>query len=295
MSGTENGRRGWRPDLAMHELGRFLSVRRKRTAPEKVGLPSGRRRRTPGLRREEVAVLAGVSPTWYTRLEQGRTSAPSMDRLQRLAEVLQLSEDEWRYLYKLRRRNEYPEEEPPPPDVVERMARQVNQSVDPYPMLLTNEYQDLLGWNPAAVEWYSDFNLLPPARRNLLWWLLTAPEAREKIVDWAENAACVVARFRVETANWLGQPRLTELVTALREVSPLFRRLWDEHHVTTGSTRRYTARHPEYGIVEMQAVVLQEAHGSLNITYFLPVDESIPSARGWTSSAAPLVSSNGGR
>lgn len=293
MSGDERGVRCWQPDLSMYELGRFLSVRRKRTSPEKVGLPTGRRRRTPGLRREEVAVLAGVSPTWYTRLEQGRTSAPSLDRLQRLAEVLQLSEDEWRYLYKLRRRNECPEEEPPPPEVVERMARQVNQSVDPYPMLLTNEYQDLLGWNPAAVEWYSDFTRLPPARRNLLWWLLTAPEARQKIVNWAENAACVVARFRVETANWLGEPRLTELVTALREVSPFFRRLWDEHHVTTGSTRRYTARHPERGIVEMQAVVLQEAHGSLNITYFLPVDESAPTAdeRGWTTRAAGLVRS----
>lgn len=293
MSRDGSGRRLWRPDLYMHELGRFLSVRRQRTNPETVGLPAGRRRRTPGLRREEVAVLAGVSPTWYTRLEQGRTSAPSMDRLQRLAEVFRLSEDEWRYLYKLRRRNEYPEEEPPAPEVVERMARQVNQSVDPYPMLLTNEYQDLLGWNPAAVEWYGDFARLPRGRRNLLWWVLTAPEARERIVNWAENAACMVARFRVETANWLGEPRLTELVGALREASPIFRRLWDEHHVTTGSIRRYTARHPKRGIVEMQAVVLQEAHGSLSVTYFLPVDESASTAdeRRWTAATPRLVGS----
>lgn len=291
MRGEEDGRRYWRPDLYMHELGRFLSVRRQRTSPEVVGLPAGRRRRTPGLRREEVAVLAGVSPTWYTRLEQGRTSAPSMDRLHRLAEVFGLSEDEWRYLYKLRRQSEMPEEDPPPPQVVERMTRQVNQSVDPYPMVLTNEYQDLLGWNPAAVEWYTDFSRLPAGRRNLLWWVLTAPEARERIVNWTENAACMVARFRVESASWLGEPRLTELVGALYEVSPIFRRLWDEHHVTTGSTRRYTARHPERGIVEMQAVVLQEAHGSLNITYFLPVDESAPTAdeRGWTAPMPRLV------
>lgn len=293
MSGAEGARRFWRPDLYMHELGKFLSVRRQRTAPEVVGLPAGRRRRTPGLRREEVAVLAGVSPTWYTRLEQGRTSAPSMDRLHRLAEVFGLSEDEWRYLYKLRRQSEMPEEDPPPPQVVERMTCQVNQSVDPYPMVLTNEYQDLLGWNPAAEEWYTDFSRLPAGRRNLLWWVLTAPEARERIVNWAENAACMVARFRVESASWLGEPRLTELVGALYEVSPIFRRLWDEHHVTTGSTRRYTARHPERGVVEMQAVVLQEAHGSLNITYFLPADESAPTAheRGWTAPGGRLVGS----
>ncbi|MFG1952021.1 hypothetical protein [Micromonospora sp. NPDC048830] len=102
----------------------------------------------------------------------------------------------------------------------------------------------------------------------------------------------MVARFRVETANWLGEPRLTELVGVLREVSPLFRRLWDEHHVTTGSTRRYTARHPERGVVDMQAVVLQEAHGSLNITYFLPADESALAADedGWTAPARLVTS-----
>jgi transcriptional regulator with XRE-family HTH domain len=170
------------------ELAGFLRSRRARIDPEQVGFPVGARRRSQGLRREEVAVLAGVSPTWYTYLEQGRNINPSPEVLDSLAQVLLLTEDERRYVHLLALGH--------PPVVTAQPSGSSDLLADvvaaigdcPHPLYAENHRGDVIAWNQAAVHWYTDFAALPTGRCNMLWWLMTSPEARQRIPDWAEDA-----------------------------------------------------------------------------------------------------------
>jgi transcriptional regulator with XRE-family HTH domain len=230
------------------ELAEFLRSRRVRVRPSDVGLPTGPRRRTLGLRREEVAVLAGVSPTWYSYLEQGRDVTPSHEVLDNLAFVLRLTEDERQYLHMLVHRQLGGEAAVPAPDdgVLQRVMSVA--ATGPHPVYAANWLCDVLAWNDAAADWYVDFADLPPGRRNFLWWMLMEPAARERLVDWEEEARDLIGRFRAVSVWRGGHPRMRELVEDLTSNSAEFAKWWKLQDVRGQHVRPRVLAHPERGI-----------------------------------------------
>jgi transcriptional regulator with XRE-family HTH domain len=254
------------------DLAEFLRSRRERIMPAHVGLPAGRRRRTPGLRREEIAMLAGLSPTWYTYLEQGRDIRPSTEVLESLARVLRLTEDERRYLYLLAN-GQLPPVLPSEPDesaqaIVQQIVGLIGQ-ID-HPVYAGNSYSDVIAWNAAAAELYTDFGRLPVGRRNMLWWMLTAPEARQRILDWADDARDVIARFRIASAARPWDRRFQELITSLRGVSPEFRSWWSDHKVSDEHTRLRRLRLANGETRTVQLVVLRMTDSFNSIVLHIP-------------------------
>jgi transcriptional regulator with XRE-family HTH domain len=258
------------------ELAQFLRSRRERIMPEHVGLPAGPRRRTPGLRREEIAVLAGLSPTWYTYLEQGRDIRPSPEVLESLARVLHLDEDERRYLYLLANGQAPPVTPSEPDGSVPAMMRSITALVGMVdtPVYAADLYADVISQNAAAIEWYTDFGRLPAGRRNMLWWMLTAPEARQRIDSWAEEARDMVARFRNASAARPWDSRFSDLAAAMAAASPEFRAWWSDHDVRGEHVRLRRLRLPSGRTLTAQLVVLRMTDSFNRIVLHVPVGDT---------------------
>lgn len=241
------------------ELGRFLRSRRERVKPADVGFPVGPRRRALGLRREEVAILAGLSPTWYTYLEQGRDIHPSPQVLDSLARVLKLTEDERRYVHTLT----YGQVIQPQPldtevsahDLMKQIALSVEHS--PYPLFTGDVYGELISWNPAATEWYDNWDRMPVEERNVMRWLFTSPVAKERFVDWEDEMLDNVARWRVELAKRPTDARLQKMIAELRELSPEFAHWWKDQHVREQRSRVRRLRHPKLGVQSLRIVLMR--------------------------------------
>jgi transcriptional regulator with XRE-family HTH domain len=239
------------------DLGSFLRSRRERIAPSEVGLPTSRRRRTAGLRREEVAVLAGLSPTWYTYLEQGRDIRPSTEVLDSLAGVLQLNEDERGYLHLLAYGQRPPLKGLPSQPHGEELLWELIRSFDSrYPHYAANRHADVLAWNDAATEWYTDFAKLADQYRNTVWWALREPEAHERLVNWEEDPRDMVGRLRSASANGPDDGRLANLISELRDVSPEFKEWWPNYQINNQAPAIRWLRHPTHGVQAMRLVVL---------------------------------------
>jgi transcriptional regulator with XRE-family HTH domain len=244
-------------DDGARELGRFLRSRRERLRPAEVGLPVGPRRRVAGLRREEVARLAHLSPTWYSYLEQGRQVIPSPAVLDSLARALRLSPDERSYLYEIARRSSggrQQESADAPAELIDRVVALHADS--PFPVYASNRYIDIISWNRAACEWYDDWSAMADADRNLVHWMLVSPVARRRIVDWESEVRDVIARWRSETAHHPDDARLATQVRRYRTLSPLFGRCWDDLEVVEHRTRTRTLRHDVLGVRRMRVVPL---------------------------------------
>jgi len=257
----------------MMHLAHFLRSRRERIMPEQVGLPAGSRRRTPGLRREEVAVLAGLSPTWYTYLEQGRDIRPSPEVLDSLARVLELTEDERRYIYLLANGQLPPLSTTEYEGVDRKLLQRVVDVVGnvEYPVYVGDVYGDVVAWNPVAASWYTDFGRLPAGRRNMLWWMLTAPEARQRIPDWSEEVRDIVARFRIASATRPWDQRFKELIAAMRKVSPEFRTYWADHEVRDQHNRLRRIRPGDGEVRVVELIVLRMTDAVHSVILHLPV------------------------
>jgi transcriptional regulator with XRE-family HTH domain len=264
------------------ELANFLQSRRARITPADVGLPAGTRRRAPGLRREEVAVLAGLSPTWYTYLEQGRNVHPSAQVLDSLARVLRLTDDERGYLHALANSTASSTagsaslpSRPPMVDVApEVLVSQLVQAAEdsPYPVYGVDLYSDLIAWNSAVVGYYTDFGRLPEGRRNMLRWLLEAPEAKVRLPDWQDETRDVAARLRAMTAEHDGDHRLRVLVEELKRSSPEFDGWWHEHHVLGHRSRLRRFCHPQHGEQTLRLLIMRAPDFAPSIVVFhLPV------------------------
>jgi transcriptional regulator with XRE-family HTH domain len=267
-------------DFHRRERAHFLRTRRESVTPEAVGLPKGPRRRTPGLRREEVAVLAGVSPTWYTYLEQARDVSPSQEVLDNLAQILGLSDFERLYLHNLSRAA-------PPLTagaaqrsvVVENLTRVV-ESLSPLPAYLCSQLGDLMAWNDEAIDWFGDFTAPHHSapQPNLLVWMFTSKSARERFVDWQDQAKNMVACLRADTLDCRDTGRVTSLVHRLTELSPHFRRWWDEHAVDGQGLWQCTIRHPREGTVTLRRTDLRHpaVPEPLKLVIHMPVPVGVP-------------------
>jgi len=230
-----------------NDLGEFLRARRSELDPTQVGLPAdaGRARRVAGLRREEVAMLAGISVDYYTRLEQGRLS-PSKSALAAVARSLRLREDDLDYLYRLARLGRTPVDQHRRQTVGPQTQRLLD-SLQGIPALVIGRYMDVLAWNPLAAALYVDFAEIPIEQRNLIRLSFLDPRFRSLYVDWENNGRNCVAFLRMDTARFPDDPRLASLIGELSLRDEDFRRWWATHLVASPTCGSKTFLHPQVG------------------------------------------------
>jgi hypothetical protein len=228
-----------------HELAAFLRSRRARISPEQVGLPRGTRRRTPGLRRGEVALLAGVSPEWYTWLEQGRDIHVSVQVLESLASVLQLDANERAHVFLLALRQPPPVETFSPPAISPAVQQFLDQ-LGTTPACAVDARLNIVAWNKAHCVVFGSHATLSERERNLIWRLFTPP-MRQRNEEWEELARVYLAQFRAGYGRFINDPWWAEQIAELNRISPEFRELWARHDVLNVSEGRKTMHHPLAG------------------------------------------------
>jgi transcriptional regulator with XRE-family HTH domain len=254
------------------ELGKFLRTRRARLSPADFDMPAGPRRRTPGLRREELALLAGVGVSWYTWLEQGREINVSTQVLDALARTLRLDRAERWHMYVL--------SEAVPVAVstgrcpVTEALTEILHSLDPLPAAVTNTRFDILAENGAYSDLFRYWHSLPCIHRNTLWCTLTEPAAREKFPQYEDSVRHQVARFRAAYARHVGDQDWEEDIRRLTSLSSEFAELWARHEVAEFQPSIRTFVHPDAGPLtfttsELQASAAQEAR----LVVYTPADD----------------------
>jgi transcriptional regulator with XRE-family HTH domain len=254
------------------ELGKFLKSRRARLSPEEFGMPPGPRRRTPGLRREEVALLAGVGVTWYTWLEQGRRINASMQVLDAVARTLRLDPAERWHLYRLAEAT--PLRTARVQEVVPDSVREIVNSLDPLPASLTNGRFDVLVSNAASEDLFWEWHSMPCIHKNTLWCCVTEPMAREKFPQYDQEVPYLVARLRAAYGRHVGDPDWEEDIRRLCSLSREFAELWSRHEVAAAEPRTRTFLHPDAGpltftVNELEIPVMPEAR----LTVYTPQDD----------------------
>jgi transcriptional regulator with XRE-family HTH domain len=253
------------------ELGKFLKARRARVRPEDVGLAPGPRRRTPGLRREEVALLAGVGITWYTWLEQGRKINASAQVLDAVSRTLRLDAAGRWHLYRLA--------EATPlrawagsaciPDSVRAIVREL----DPLPAVLLNSGFDVIEDNAAHEDLFWDWHSMPCVHKNLLWCCVTEPSAREKFPDYDREVPYLVARLRAAYGRHVGDREWEEDIRRLADLSSEFASLWARQEVAGPSERSRRFVHPDVGVLTFTSTELEiSAVPELRIVVNTPAD-----------------------
>lgn len=233
-------------NLTGNRLGLYLKGRRMKLDPAALGY-SPERRRTPGLRREEVAQRANISPTWYTWLEQGRGGAPSADVLDRIARALMLTDVEHEHLFLLGLGR--------PPEVryrkdegVTPRLQRVLDALNPSPAVIRTALWDVLAWNRAATVMLADYGSLPPEQRNILRYIFLDPRARAAQSDWESVTRFVLSTFRADAARAGARAEIEPLIGELCRLSPEFAAMWAENDVRGGQYEAVKRiRHPDLG------------------------------------------------
>ena len=245
-------------DTRRKELGEFLLAMRQRYAPEAFGFPAGSRRRTKGLRREEVAQLAGISPTWYTWIEQGRDVQVSTEVLDRLALALRLTGTERGYLFDMAGRGDLPGVETEDDSAPEALIGLLGEFH--VPAYILGRYWDVLAWNPQAAELFAgwlDQAEAPGTPPNLLRFVFLLPQAQHFVVDWEARARRLCAEFRADCRTRLEEPALQRLIEELKQASPEFARYWKLHDVLERQGGERSFNHPQRGLVTYQQFTLR--------------------------------------
>jgi transcriptional regulator with XRE-family HTH domain len=233
-----------------HEFGEYLRARRALVSPEAAGLPPAGHRRVPGLRRDEVARLVGVSTDYYTRLEQGRVGRPSDSVLDALARALRLGQAERTHLRNLAARPRHRQPGRPRRTARAELVRVVD-SILTGPALIMNEHSDVLHWNALAAAVLADFPALPPARRNMARLLFLDREIAARHLDWETSVRDTVGILRLSAGRDPHAPGLAELVGELSLHSETFRELWASHHVHEKTHGHKRFHHPAVGDFEL--------------------------------------------
>ena len=249
-------------------LGDFLRQKREELNPQQLGFAIGRRR-TPGLRREEVAVRAGVSVTWYTWLEQGRSEGVSAEVLNSLADALCLSADERAYMLNLAHLVGQTGSESG--DGVPSSARQILEHISA-PAYVMDPYWTVVCWNQQAVEIFGDFGLLQQDDRNMLWSMFTNERSKQLTVDWTAQAEQMVARFRADYATYVDDPVFNAWVERLSAVSSVFAKLWTTHPIQARKDVAKGFNHPKLGrLTFMQSTMQLIEEPRLRMVIFVPI------------------------
>lgn len=248
-------------------LGVFLKARRVRLTPEQAGLPQGLGlRRTPGLRREELAMLAGISNDYYIRLERGKERRPSPSVVESLARALQLDEAERIHLRELAVQADRIDSARAVTDASDTPLGVVRmlEALRPFPAFVTNRIGDFKAWNPAGLALLSGLSEWPEERRNAARFGFLHPAARELFVDWETQVSGLVTGLRRLTSIEPQAEDVAALVSELREASPDFERLWDRYDIDLYVTGAQTLRHPRVGLLTPEYQVLRiEGEGGL--------------------------------
>jgi transcriptional regulator with XRE-family HTH domain len=253
-------------------LGDFLRDRRGRLRPPAQDA-AGSRRRTPGLRREEVAQRAGVSVTWYTWLEQGRGGAPSADALERIARALELDRAERELLFLIAQQRPPPVTSSQTGDVSRGLQRLLDSLVTS-PACVKNQAWDVLAWNAAAAAVLIDYGTLPPDERNVLRIYFLDPRVRAAVPDWEHVARGMLASFRVEVARAGPSPRVEAVIEELRRLSPEFRSFWAEHDARLFGEGVKHFNHSILGPLELDYVALSlNGPTGLSLVIYTPASE----------------------
>ncbi|WP_030882309.1 helix-turn-helix transcriptional regulator [Streptomyces sp. NRRL S-1868] len=253
-------------------LAAFLRSRRERVSPEQVGLPRGRRRRTPGLRREEVAHLSAVGVTWYTWIEQARDITVSAQVLDSLARALLLDSSERAHLFALAGTPD-----PMPTDAVDTLpcgVRQMLRQLEPFPALVQNARYDILAYNTVYGGLLTDLDAVAPCDRNCMWLSFTHPGWQAAMPDRQETVRQMTARFRARMAEHLAEPAWKALLCRMQRESPEFRELWERHEVARAVDHRKSFDNPHVGRLHFtfQGLWLNPAEGA-RLGVYVPADD----------------------
>jgi transcriptional regulator with XRE-family HTH domain len=258
------------------ELADFLRTRRARLTPEHVGLPSGLHRRTPGLRREEVAALAGISETWYTWLERGSDVRPSARVLEKLAATLQLDDEELAHLFMLARREQA---SPHIDEVVSPEVQRMLDSLTLSPAFICGRRTNVLAWNEAADAIF-EFSTASEDERIGIWRIFCNPAMRRMVEDWENQAKLLVSEFRANAARNPGDPSFTDLIDRLMKASPEFQQWWPLHEVRERPDGPRVWNHAHAGrlVVELTSFTVRD-NPALKLLVHTPLPQSDTAAK----------------
>ncbi len=280
-----------------HGLAEFLRTRRSRLRPGDVALPDfGGRRRVAGLRREEIAQLAGVSVDYYTRMEQGRVPNPSPAVLDGLARALRLDQDETAHLHRLTRAQAVARATsrlPAPAQHARPMLQRLLDELTDLPAMVMGRRMDVLAWNAAAAALFGDYAALPEAERNIARITFLDPASRHLYANWTACARENVAYLRLAAGRHPDDPRLTHLIGELSMKSEDFRRWWAEHPVQDKTAGTKYFHHPVVGDLELTYETLRTAEDpdQALITYAArpgtPSHDALQMLLAWTAPASP--------
>jgi len=236
------------------QLGEFLRLKRESLSPKDLGLPVSKRRRTPGLRREEVAELAGISADWYMRLEQGRDSLPSKMTADALAKVLKLTPAERSHLLRLSRGSSSRvfKKESVPNDVVKLVQKL------PTPAYVIGARFDILCFNSVLDEAFPELTKgTSSLEKNILYKIFMTPDARTYFINWDKEARDMLEGFRISYDLWAHAPEFIELVEKLKSISPEFRKWWKSHGVLPKVSGEKEIQHEKWGKMKLSYSLFQ--------------------------------------
>ncbi|MEY9993851.1 transcriptional regulator with XRE-family HTH domain [Streptomyces sp. V4I8] len=281
------------------ELSEFLRTRRARLQPEDVGLPHFGRRRVPGLRREELAQLAGVSVAYYTRLEQGNGRNVSAEVLDAIARALRLSDAEHAHLAHLAKPKQHKKKPAARAEHVRPALAQLLDSIDHVPAYISGRRSDILAWNRMAAALFGDWSELPVKERNWARMVFLRPEYRELFVEWDQKASDMVSYLRMDAGCHSDDPLLSALVGELSLKSEEFRRLWATHDVKEKSYGVKHLRHPLVGELTLNFESFRLSDGTEQVLLTYHAEPGSPSAdalrllASWGADATKAATSTG--
>ncbi|PEJ59097.1 transcriptional regulator [Bacillus sp. AFS002410] len=265
-----------KPETRLQALSEFLKTQRSKLSPQMVGLPLGTRRRTPGLRREEVAQIAGVSTTWYTWLEQGRDIKVSTSVLDAISDALQLNKDERNYFYALalpevEKRSYSGEEE----TIISPALKKIVQELRYCPIIISDRRCHIVGWNQAAAHVFLDFSQIEPEKRNLIELLFSRKEFKTLAVNWVHFVKGFLSIFRTYYGQYVGDRWYTSFISEMEENYPEFHELWNESEVSSAPEVLIEFRHAKTGKMQFNLTSLQvQGNVDLRCSVYTPVENT---------------------
>lgn len=261
------------------ELADFLKTRRSKILPSQMGLSTTTRRRTPGLRREEVAQLAGIGITWYTWLEQGRDIRVSAQVIESLSRVLLLDKQERIHLYRLANQP-LPADLPTYQGSVSPILQHVLNNLTLCPSLITDQCWNVVAWNDAANLVLGDFSKMNARERNIVWAMFTDQKFKDLYVDWNQHAKGLLGRFRSTCGQYIEDPWLAQFIDELKMRSSEFNLWWSLHEVKSESEVYKQLKHPLVGMLDFEVSNFDvSGHSGLRMIVHTPLPETETSIR----------------